>query len=667
LRIRDFRGWVGDRDPIDTDAEVVLLTGSNGCGKTSLLEAVNLLVNGHAFDLRGESRSEGQRLEDLTYGDRSGFALEAEARGGNDKLRATFQRGAQGLERDDLYWSKLVDELSAPPPDLLAAATTYFQDRIDFILRDLDRGITLRDFLAPLPPVVREMRERIKRIPAELRREADYEEHRLRADRRPHSHFREKAGRFRAEWESVRRRESWLDLPVAPEDLDLRQDQLSTRLTDWLGDAAPADDDLASLGRLLGTAIERIEQRLRERRRDQLDSPRARLEKAAAELRRKLAELDESHPIEMTERVLAQFAGGDEPGSPSLREVLRAVEVQLFRWRDLAPGLPAVTELEPVSKELARLDVGAAGVLRASLDHWLAPWQEADRVRRRLTARLDEIQRESGRDRVVAGIEDLRRAMDDWRRTWDEERERRLRLARATRIRAEIEARRRLAEVLQIEAEDQGAFAAVQPLDVEVKEELAKALDGTLVRFQFDSGFLPVRPQDDARERRDEPRRHGYQLFTRDRRPSFVLSTGQKGQVALAYMLAQALLLRRQLPHRILMLDDTSTAFDLGNIVRQATWLRQLAYSGPPDQRWQIFIASHHEDLTNRLIELLVPPEGRELRLIRFLGWTPEHGPQIEPRRARPNKPVDSDEVERLETQLERAWSSWSVRRASNL
>lgn len=128
---------------------------------------------------------------------------------------------------------------------------------------------------------------------------------------------------------------------------------------------------------------------------------------------------------------------------------------------------------------------------------------------------------------------------------------------------------------------------------------------------------------------RDNKKHQGVILRTADQRTWADLSTGQKGQLALGFMLAQALVLGPSLPHRVLMLDDTSTAFDLGNLARQATWLRQLAYNPDPKLRWQIFLASHHEEMTARLVEALRPPPGHEARFVEFNGWTAEEGPEI--------------------------------------
>jgi hypothetical protein len=74
-----------------------------------------------------------------------------------------------------------------------------------------------------------------------------------------------------------------------------------------------------------------------------------------------------------------------------------------------------------------------------------------------------------------------------------------------------------------------------------------------------------------------------------------------------------------------------TTAYDLSNLTREAILWRQLAYGGQEERaRRQVFISSHHEDMTNHFLDLLVPPEGRSMRLIRFTGWDSKKGPQYE-------------------------------------
>ena len=84
----------------------------------------------------------------------------------------------------------------------------------------------------------------------------------------------------------------------------------------------------------------------------------------------------------------------------------------------------------------------------------------------------------------------------------------------------------------------------------------------------------------------------------------------------------------------------------------------------PPASAGQLFLASHHEELTNRLIELLVPPAGRKLHLLRFIGWTPEQGPRTEQRQARQNPALDPAMRHRLSQMLAASWPSEANPRA---
>src|SRR5260370_40722660 len=63
LDIENFRGFVR-RHRLEVDADIVLLAGPNGYGKSSLLQAIQLLLTGyHEFDdpnhLRSHTAGEG--------------------------------------------------------------------------------------------------------------------------------------------------------------------------------------------------------------------------------------------------------------------------------------------------------------------------------------------------------------------------------------------------------------------------------------------------------------------------------------------------------------------------------------------------------------------------------------------------------------------------------
>ena len=99
LKLSDFRGYADTR--IEVDRRSVVLTGSNGAGKTNVLEALSMLAPG-----RGLRRA---RLSDL---DRQG--------GGAWAIAARLQRGAEepvevGTGRDPEGGDKRVVRIDAKP------------------------------------------------------------------------------------------------------------------------------------------------------------------------------------------------------------------------------------------------------------------------------------------------------------------------------------------------------------------------------------------------------------------------------------------------------------------------------------------------------------------------------------------------------------------------
>ncbi|OIQ10389.1 AAA family ATPase [Neomoorella thermoacetica] len=106
--------------------------------------------------------------------------------------------------------------------------------------------------------------------------------------------------------------------------------------------------------------------------------------------------------------------------------------------------------------------------------------------------------------------------------------------------------------------------------------------------------------------------------------PTF--STAQINQLAIAYMLALNCGVKNH-PLGFICLDDVSSAFDLNNLAADAHLIRMLAYGN--NQRRQVFITSHHDIITSRLLPLLLPPSGFRLKVIEFTSFRPETGPEL--------------------------------------
>lgn len=73
--------------------------------------------------------------------------------------------------------------------------------------------------------------------------------------------------------------------------------------------------------------------------------------------------------------------------------------------------------------------------------------------------------------------------------------------------------------------------------------------------------------------------------------------------------------------------NDFTTALDMGQLTPAATLLRQLAYCESDEYRHQVIVTSHHEDLTNKLLDHFLPPPGHSMKVIEFTEWRADDGP----------------------------------------
>ncbi|MBU0609788.1 MAG: hypothetical protein KKI08_18025 [Armatimonadetes bacterium] len=103
------------------------------------------------------------------------------------------------------------------------------------------------------------------------------------------------------------------------------------------------------------------------------------------------------------------------------------------------------------------------------------------------------------------------------------------------------------------------------------------------------------------------------------------LSTGQRN--ALAISLAVVFSLNRtNSPLGFVCLDDVSSAFDLDNLASDAAIVRTLAYNRDKRHQRQVILATHHDELTTRLMPVLRPPKDRRLKVVEFVDWSRSRG-----------------------------------------
>lgn len=156
-------------------------------------------------------------------------------------------------------------------------------------------------------------------------------------------------------------------------------------------------------------------------------------------------------------------------------------------------------------------------------------------------------------------------------------------------------------------------------------QSLTANMNSLLDKFHFPKGFLPIKLENIGTDKKPE-----WTFKTKNDVKFVDLSTGQKTQLAICWTINLNLALSDVLSHRVVGFDDFTTSLDMNQLIPAAVLLRKLAYANECD-KWkrQVIVTSHHEDLTNRLLDFLLPPEGRTMRVIQFEDWSPETGPSF--------------------------------------
>lgn len=174
---------------------------------------------------------------------------------------------------------------------------------------------------------------------------------------------------------------------------------------------------------------------------------------------------------------------------------------------------------------------------------------------------------------------------------------------------------------------EQGESGITRLLPNELREDMVRTLNRLLARFHFPSDFLPIRIKEERKPRAKE----STWLLVAGKGDSPLktanLSTGQRTQLAICWCITLNYALAGNMTHRVMGFDDFTTALDMGQLIPAAALLRQIAYCDDYSERRQIIITSHHEDLTNKLLDYLLPPPDRSLRVIEFTEWRRDKGP----------------------------------------
>lgn len=722
LWIENFRGIKKLKGPLNTDADVILITGPNGFGKTSLVDAICLLLTGHYYSEREPLLYSCEGLQDKVA------QIKAEA----------LTIGVGGEITKEIIVSISGNSTKKPPeitgftwPDenfreILARSSFFYQDLVHRLFDEGGAEKTLRDFLAPAPTQIEETHKAIKGALEYLRTE---EKNLFSLPGIPsEEEIKNKRSLaiqdFSDKWMKLTSVTDLLNIPLSKRSDDwlfvIRSGNLRSG---WQGelrnlaneclelffkqkiDPLPDDTEPTISLQHISRVLQKIELQIASRLENgkqltvlvnslptgsslisnkMIANEKIKLEQQMKEIK---TLKEQMKAIESIER---HFQNPDGPG---LHEIFITLRENSIKWLNLPAkettefGLPEnITQwLNETNKYFCEGKIG--------LDESLDKWQKKVTSRRielrdqisekefqyltkskvievsdkvfdltikspQIRLLIEKATDQTGVMRIQSIIESLsdnlldnsifcddylqevakvKESLSNWIQVEESSKYREESLRR---MQGCEEANKHIDSIRKALENESPRSKGISILDkvLELPEKeikrFSELVNEIMLRFRIVKGIYPLEFEQGHKGKGRE-RSRTWDIFTHDKRPLSALSTGQKAQLGISLLISLNITLDRLITHSIIALDDTTTAFDMAQLPREAALLRQIAYNASENDlsrspRRQLFIVSHHEDLTHRLIDFLIPPEGRTMHILNFVNWLPEKGPTIE-------------------------------------
>lgn len=718
LQIDNFRGIKRLQRPLNTDADVVLITGPNGFGKTSLVDALNVLLNGYYY-------SERQSLL-------SAYCNE------NDKVASIIARVVYDDGNEEDIYVKVKDgnlleltvgEYQWPTEEqreIVARASFFYQDLIDRLFDEGSAEKTLKEFLVPSPAPVRnsvkainaakkyleQKEEEIFDLPGVISQE-HLDEQRWHTVKEFIKNWNELASQHQLEvslpgldyasWfgDSGVLRENWPNLLI---DLVNNNCLLSPKkLGEVLDDRKPITE-LQKLKILLQDLQVQIIENNKE---DKFSAFVYSLPDGAVLLSQEELPVEWERLNKINQSItnhaylIKQYQIWERhfqnPDGPGLLEILLALRNKGPEWLTMPEGdttyAPPAQVIDWLKKAMESLSLETK-----SIDEYMSFWQNQISQERQHLQEVSRKQENSYRDSIriynfskqmyqlaettpalkelilstqgsqiskemlMGGLNNINKLryhplvivntimeiISRWIKLEEDNIFRDKTLNEARRLEKSRGYLDGVRIALDEESSKKSLINNIQLLPESTIKQFVNMVNGIFSRFRVVPGLYPVKLISDSKGR-GKNRVETWEIRSADGRDLSTLSSGQKAQLGLSLLLALNVALDELMPHHVLALDDTTTAFDMAQLPREASLLRQIVYGadegneeGQVSPRRQLFIVSHHEDLTHRLLDFLIPPENKSLHIFNFTYWEKE-GPEIEQLVVSPTRSVDID------------------------
>lgn len=713
LQVENFRGirqLDTQSNTLNTDADIILITGPNGFGKTSLVDALCLLLTGHHYQERDSLLFLQQGLQIVSSTIQADVLFANDEKSKSVSVEVPNNKGKPGKPfATGLTWPR--ENLR----EIVARSCFFYQDLLHRLFDEEGAENTLYDYLTPPPPQVEDARKAIAYALKQLKNEEarlfslpDFpSEEEIKGQRITVARaFLEAWSKL---WQSAvsinihipKRTNNWL-LGVRGDLLSGWKEALRNLANECLEVYAINQLEPLEKNTEPSISLKRIESMLPDiktqiaaqlKGKQQLavlvdalpDDAEVILESEAIEEERvKLIKfMAKINALKEDQNVLESLERHfKSPDGPELLEILKALKQYGDEWLNL-PRFTSNIADSP-TRVLAWLELALTSfeLKNSTLDQYLEDWQE--NIRRKRIEAQDIISKKEQQHRKRTRIVDISskiislasqadsidlivkqvsvdnngqitketlnnilysnqsrkgslledplsaiRLVEDSISDWydvelrDKDRESRLR-----RLKGYEEAREHCNSVRKaLESEASKASSLMEKIlelpEAEMKR-FASLVNQVFSGFRTVPGLHPIKFKKGYKTQ-GRSRLNTWDIFAGDGRPLDALSTGQKAQLGLSMLLSLNMILSPLISHSVIALDDTTTALDMAQLPREAVLLRQIAYgdndSNQNHQRRQIFIVSHHEALTNRLVDFLIPPEGRTMHIFNFTNW----------------------------------------------
>lgn len=722
IDINSFRGIKELKKPLNTDADVILITGPNGFGKTSLIDALSIVLTGYLHSCREPILFKLQDKAPPNQGLIKAKLLDAQ--GAEKSIEVKVFNNDPPKCSDEIWPSTSTREVSAK-------ASFFYQDLVEQLFDDFTDGKTLKDLLTPSPKEVSDAVRAIKEaLKAVQKKERTLVIPGIESEEALASKREQIAKEFYALWEQLISID--LKLPAAlpafnilKKDGGLRSgwkdelDKFVWELSKSLQEEKSKEEiNVGSSLRYLGELLDNIKINYL--------SPKSNLSERVSYLANSLSDikriLDLSEPkLDLLKKdclwseknlmnnkkrhryLLDLEKHYQSSEGPDLLEIIRSLRRNAPKWSTIY--------ISQVGNDI-RLPEGIGQWVSAAysylmdtempLDEVLALWQgDVEHKLRQLEAEINvqekvlaersttlnileeiraiadtsieghelvkEVQKEVERFSGFSDFEFKLSASDSKQRSaqlvdaikgvseeWIDVERRDVSRQNALKKSAEYgkvkEQIKPLKDALTRETKKgpESVLQSIMPLSENELKKLTILINKILKRFRLVQGVLPIKIITSTRGI-GRNKEGTWELVTADGRTFTSLSTGQQSQLAISLLLGLNISLDiSYLRHGIIALDDTTTSFDMAQLPREAALLRQIAYgTGDSEgQRRQLFIVSHHEDLTHKLIDYLIPPSGKKMHVLNFVDWSPEDGPEIEQYEMEPAKSAEEGRKE---------------------